>query len=223
MSLILTKTAKTIAARKVPHFRAVIHGHFLSLFSSAGGGNQVCRPHFPSALHPWGLPPETKPMVPHAHGGWHTITPFSGASKTLSHPGSTGHHLGSSMHSSGIANTPASGNSLFSFPPTPPKDSTPDMGGANAQHQHPQAQHPHAGTAGQPTEYSPDTKPKDHSGAGSGMEGMLPPSSASPSYPTAHHMPTYPYTDYTSSALFHPANMFKAATLARVRTNKRSS
>lgn len=43
---------------------------------------------------------------------------------------------------------------------------------------------------------------------------------------TAHPMPTYPYmtgADYTSSALFHPANMLKAATLARVRTKSRSS
>ncbi len=43
---------------------------------------------------------------------------------------------------------------------------------------------------------------------------------------TAHPMPTYPYmtgpADYGSS-LFHPANMLKAATLARARTKTRSS
>ena len=94
-----------------------------------------------------------------------------------------------------------------------------------------------ASEAGSGTEYSPDSKPNktdsNHEYLNSNAYR-----SASPSYMSSpgfgnsltstsqasHQLPGYPYiggADY-GSALFHSANMFKAATLARV-TKKRSS
>lgn len=81
--------------------------------------NQVCRPHF----HPWTSPADAKPsMMPHSmhHAGATWCTPFP--SKPSSHhtsPPSMGVHHGPSASSH-------SSPHIFSFPPTPPKDSTPD-------------------------------------------------------------------------------------------------
>ena len=90
------------------------------LFS--GSSSQVCRPHFHSALHPWDA---SKSLVPHAHStGW--ISPFSATpgKGALSHPSPS--PLG---HSSGPA---TSSSNPFNFPPTPPKDSTPDVSGGGS-------------------------------------------------------------------------------------------
>ena len=87
----------------------------------AGSSSQVCRPHFHSALHPWDA---SKSLVPHAHStGW---IPFSAApgKGSLSHPSPS--PLG---HSSGPT---TSSSNPFNFPPTPPKDSTPDVSGGGS-------------------------------------------------------------------------------------------
>lgn len=67
--------------------------------------SQVCRPHFHAPLHPW-LSEGTKPL---SHSGpW---VPFAGSDPDKSQsPGSAA----------------AQPHNIFSFPPTPPKDSTPD-------------------------------------------------------------------------------------------------
>lgn len=67
--------------------------------------SQVCRPHFHAPLHPW-LSDGSKPL---AHSGpW---VPFGGGDPDKSQSPSSG---------------PTQPPNLFSFPPTPPKDSTPD-------------------------------------------------------------------------------------------------
>ena len=165
--------------------------YFMFLFySSSGslGGGQVCRPHFHTP-YPWSLS-DSKPVVP-AHSSW--ISPFS---KSLSHGSAT---TPLSVHPASSINTNCTNSQLFSFPPTPPKDTTPEIGNNNTNNNN--------------TEYSPENKPKDDMG-----------SLGSPTHPMA----TYPYMssmggpDY-NSALFHSASVFKAASLARARSKGRSS
>ena len=268
-------------------------------FVLSGSTGQVCRPHFHSPLHPWDA---SKSLVPHAHSaGW--ISPFSTGKGSLSHPSSS--PLG---HSAGPTTSSAN---PFNFPPTPPKDSTPDVSGSGAnaangaagpngaapgtssnndyspagdQHSngnkdgslngdnngyssagagiyskkldghgsladnpysssgltsYPSSVYSYPGSALYTSSKSPATiKAENHHGGLSGdSPGLNHYSSALSSYSpslssmggsmgsTAHPMPTYAYMgpDYTSSALFHPANMLKAASLARCRTKTRSS
>lgn len=77
---------------------------------------QVCRPHFHAPLHPW-LSDGAKPL---SHSGpW---VPFGS---------------GDPDKSQSPSSAPSQPHNLFSFPPTPPKDSTPDSvaptGGAEYQ------------------------------------------------------------------------------------------
>lgn len=66
---------------------------------------QVCRPHFHAPLHPW-LPDGAKSL---SHSGpW---VPFGS---------------GDPDKSQSPSSAPSQPHNLFSFPPTPPKDSTPD-------------------------------------------------------------------------------------------------
>ena len=89
-----------------------------------GASSQICRPHFHTPLHPWVSPPEQK-SVPHAHSSW-IHAPFSGGNSPNSgsgNPKSNGtNHVASSLPSN-----LTSSSHLFNFPPTPPKDTTPDM------------------------------------------------------------------------------------------------
>ncbi|GBP73586.1 GATA-binding factor C [Eumeta japonica] len=82
--------------------------------SLSGGGGQVCRPHFHTPLHPW---LESKALGGGAWGGGFQQEgggAGAGADKPLS-PAQHPHP-----------------HPLFSFPPTPPKDSTPDSVAAAA-------------------------------------------------------------------------------------------
>ncbi|CAC5388931.1 GATA-binding factor 2-like isoform X2 [Mytilus californianus] len=155
--------------------------------SHVSASSQVCRPHFPTPLHSWIT--DAKSMVPHAHSGW-PMSPFN--SKGLSHVSNSAGQLSGSSSS-----IPTS--SSFNFPPTPPKDGTPENVNAS-------------------TEYTPESKPVKtdiHD-------------NQSPSYShTAHPMPTYPSyvtpgSDYAGSLGFHPGSMFKS-TIPRPRTKTRSS
>lgn len=68
--------------------------------------SQVCRPHFHTPIHPWLTAESSKGLTAHSNP-W---VPFSGdpdKSQSPSQPNQPPHNL-------------------FSFPPTPPKDSTPD-------------------------------------------------------------------------------------------------
>lgn len=101
---------------------------FPSLPSGRVGTSQVCRPHFHSALQPW-ISEAAKPMVPHPlhHSPPTWCSPFA------KQPSPAHHHPHASASSSAIGHPAAAGQSghhsshhLFSFPPTPPKDATPD-------------------------------------------------------------------------------------------------
>jgi len=107
---------------------AAVHSYRPSPHARVTGG-QVCRPHFHSPLHPWISAADAKPpMVPHPahHAGPAWCSPFP--SKPSPHhpsPPGIGVHHGPSAPSH-------SSPHLFSFPPTPPKDATPDnVSGAN--------------------------------------------------------------------------------------------
>ncbi|KAK3102182.1 hypothetical protein FSP39_009417 [Pinctada imbricata] len=143
--------------------------------SSHAGSN--CRPYFPSALHPF----VTDKQI-HAHSGWASMSHFNSKHQSPTAP--------LSVH------PPTS--SSFNFPPTPPKDGTPENVNTS-------------------TEYTPESKPKPIDS----QEGMS-------SFSTAHPVPTYPAaypSEYPSSHIgFHPASVFKATSaLSRPRTKARSS
>ena len=95
---------------------------FTFVFTGRVTSGQVCRPHFHSPLHPWISTEAKPPMVPHPahHTGPSWCSPFP------SEPSS--HHSNSSgmnVHHSSSASSHSSPH-LFGFPPTPPKDATPD-------------------------------------------------------------------------------------------------
>lgn len=121
---------------------------------------QVCRPHFHAPLHPW-LSDGAKPL---AHSGpW---VPFGGGDPDKS-------------QSPGTA--PAQHPNIFSFPPTPPKDSTPDSvapSGGGAEYQSAVAAAMGAFMHENPQSCALDVKPSgggkqregsDYEGASSGM------------------------------------------------------
>ncbi|ELT89440.1 hypothetical protein CAPTEDRAFT_149492, partial [Capitella teleta] len=187
--------------------------------------SQVCRPphswHTP--LHPWigSNGAEGKQHMMAAHSGW--MSPFASSSSTST---SSVKQPSSGGSSSLLQAASSSASALFSFPPTPPKDSTPDMHGNNMQQQQPQQQHS--------GEFSPAGSKEgktssDHQQASlASMQDLSVATSSCYGNTPSHPMPTYPYmhatgADYGPSPLFHPANVFKAASLARVRTKSRSS
>lgn len=100
-----------------PAARAAVHGYRPA--HPRVPSSQVCRPHFHSPLHPWisdtaKAAAAAAAMVPHHGAAW--CSPFPPAKPQPSPPTAPSH---SSPH-------------LFSFPPTPPKDATPDPAAAEA-------------------------------------------------------------------------------------------
>lgn len=112
---------------------------------------QVCRPHFHAPLHPW-LSDGSKPL---AHSGpW---VPFGGG----------GDPDKSQSPSSAPPHQP---HNIFSFPPTPPKDSTPDsvVPSAGADYQNAVAAAMGAFMHENPQSCALDVKPSSVGGAGGG-------------------------------------------------------
>ena len=95
------------------------------LSSPVSSSAQMCRPHFHSPLHPW-IPDTSKSMVPHAHSSW-MGAPFGAGKAPLSHQ--MGSHTSLPVHPS--ASSAIVTSSSFSFPPTPPKDITPESNNNN--------------------------------------------------------------------------------------------
>lgn len=196
------------------------------LFLARVASGQVCRPHFHSPLHPWTLGGE-KPVVPHAHTAGHPVpSAWCNPYKTPHHP-SPAAQLTSSITSGHHHSSPY----YVSFPPTPPKDVTPETNtepGASSGY----------GAASDPTadkhKYREGTGPlstADHHSMNVGSAVSVASSLAShhQSYPP-HPISTYmsSHSEFTPSSLshmsFHPAaSVFSAKTLARTRTKARSS
>nr|XP_019965491.1 PREDICTED: GATA-binding factor 2-like isoform X2 [Paralichthys olivaceus] len=91
-------------------------------------GNQVCRPHL---IHspgiPWLDPGKAALSAAHHHNAW-AVSHFS---KPGLHPTGSGYPCSSNTGTAPVSSlTPASHSSphLYSFPPTPPKDVSPDPG-----------------------------------------------------------------------------------------------
>ncbi|XP_074645512.1 transcription factor GATA-3-like [Tubulanus polymorphus] len=177
-----------------------VHG-YRPTHHHVSGNSQVCRPHFHhTPLHHW-ITDTKATVVPHAHSNW--MNPFS---KSLTHHSPTAPltvHPATSIANHGVTHT--SGSHLFSFPPTPPKDTTPEAQTITS-------------------EYNPDNKPKSMTDS---VESSF---SAALTGGSHHHMaasyPTYMGPDYHTGTLgfSHPAaSMFKAANMARTRSQKRSS
>lgn len=96
-------------SQRARYYHQSMHSPYGAVASHASrmSSSQVCRPHFHAPLHPW-LSDGAKPL---AHSGpW---VPFGGADPDKSQSPSS-------------APAAAQAHNIFSFPPTPPKDSTPD-------------------------------------------------------------------------------------------------
>ncbi|XP_044753144.1 GATA-binding factor C isoform X2 [Coccinella septempunctata] len=93
-------------SQRARYYHQSMHPTYGSVASHASrmSSGQMCRPHFHTPLHPWLS--DSKPL---AHSGpW---VPFGG---------------GDPDKSQSPSSAPSQHHNLFAFPPTPPKDSTPD-------------------------------------------------------------------------------------------------
>lgn len=168
-----------------------------------GGGN-IYRTNFPH-LNPWAAI-DSKGMVP-AHTGWGLYN-----QKSLSHSGSTplSVHPSTSIASSGS----------FSFPPTPPKDGTPDNSSVNNSNNN----NNNTSNTSQNSEYSSEKTVSKQEEPENGLSSFM----SSNSGHTAHPVPTYPsYVsgEYGGSLGFPHHNMFKTSPplTSRPRQKSRSS
>uniref|UniRef100_M3XKZ0 GATA binding protein 2 n=1 Tax=Latimeria chalumnae TaxID=7897 RepID=M3XKZ0_LATCH len=188
------------------------------LFAARLTGSQMCRPHL---IHSPGIPwldSGKAALSAHHHNAW-TVSHFT---KAPLHPSAAGGptalsvYPGSSSSSTASASslTPASHSSphLFSFPPTPPKDVSPDP---NA----PSAASP-SSSAGTRLDEKESLKYQISLSESMKMESSSPLRSSLTSMcaqtPSTHHpIPTYPSYmpsahDYSSS-LFHPGSLLGGA------------
>lgn len=160
-------------------------------------GSQMCRPHI---LHSPGLPwlesGKSALSAAHHHNPW-TVSPFA---KTPLHP--SGGSLYPGGGSSGGPSSSHSSPHLFGFPPTPPKDVSPDPGSA-------------ASPTSSRMEDKDSIKYQVSLSEGMKMEGGSPLRSSlghmGAQSSTHHPIPTYPsYVpaphEY-SSGLFHPGSL----------------
>nr|XP_029530394.1 GATA-binding factor 2-like isoform X3 [Oncorhynchus nerka] len=177
----------------------------LELTSTARLGSPVCRPHL---IHSPGIPwldsGKAALSAAHHHNAW-AVSHFS---KPGMHPASSGYPCSSSSSTAPVSSlTPASHCSphhLYSFPPTPPKDVSPDLGPTS------------------PTSTSTRMDEKESIkyqvslAEGMKMEGCSPLrnslASMSAQTPATHHpIPTYPYSLPTpheyGGSLFHPGSL----------------
>ncbi|XP_010777729.1 endothelial transcription factor GATA-2a isoform X2 [Notothenia coriiceps] len=163
-------------------------------------GNQVCRPHL---IHspgiPWLDPGKAALSAAHHHNAW-AVSHFS---KQGLHPSSSGYPCSSTAPVSSPNSVSHSSAHLYSFPPTPPKDVSPDPGATS------------------PTSSSTRMEEKEsikyqvHLSDGMKMESCSPLRSGlmNGQGPATHHpIPTYPAyplhsTHEYGGSLFHPGSL----------------
>eukprot|EP00058_Branchiostoma_floridae_P014192 XP_002599680.1 hypothetical protein BRAFLDRAFT_205741 [Branchiostoma floridae] len=161
-------------------------------------GSQVCRPHFhtPTAMQ-WIESTKKVTLMHPGHSG-HTAWCTNPFTKSVHHPSATGPitvHPASSLASTSSAHTSPS---IFNFPPTPPKENTPDNVTSSS-----------SAAAAALSSGTADDKLKATNNHYSMANSMTPSfSSSSVSQPQAHHpVPTYPAyvsSDFASGLGFHP-------------------
>ncbi|POI24058.1 hypothetical protein CIB84_012194 [Bambusicola thoracicus] len=198
-----------------PYYANSAHARARVSYSQAHArltGSQMCRPHL---IHSPGIPwldSSKAALSAHHHNPW-TVNPFT---KTPLHPSAAGApgaisvYPGSSTSSTASVSslTPAShsGSHLFGFPPTPPKEVSPDPNSTSAASP--------SSSAGARQEDKDSIKYQVSLSEGMKMESASPLRSSLTSMgaqPSTHHpIPTYPsYVpaahDYSSS-LFHPGS-----------------
>ncbi|XP_035677901.1 GATA-binding factor 2-like isoform X2 [Branchiostoma floridae] len=184
-------------------------------------GSQVCRPHFhtPTAMQ-WIESTKKVTLMHPGHSG-HTAWCTNPFTKSVHHPSATGPitvHPASSLASTSSAHTSPS---IFNFPPTPPKENTPDNVTSSS-----------SAAAAALSSGTADDKLKATNNHYSMANSMTPSfSSSSVSQPQAHHpVPTYPAyvsSDFASGLGFHPGvlsthNPLPPTSVAKPKT-KRSS
>ncbi|XP_043934465.1 endothelial transcription factor GATA-2 isoform X1 [Protopterus annectens] len=203
-----------------PYYANSAHARARVSYSQAHArltGSQVCRPHL---IHSPGIPwldSGKAALSAHHHNAW-TVSHF--AKGPLHHtaaggPGAISVYPGSSTSTTASASslTPASHTSphLFSFPPTPPKDVSPDPSV-------PSAASPSSSTGGR-LEEKESLKYQVSLADSMKMESSSPLRSSLASMahqPSTHHpIPTYPSYmpsahDYSTS-LFHPGSLLGGA------------
>ncbi|XP_069592411.1 endothelial transcription factor GATA-2 isoform X1 [Ranitomeya imitator] len=184
-----------------PYYANSAHARARVSYSQAHArltGSQMCRPHIlHSPALPWLDGGKSPLAAAHHHNPW-TVNPFA---KTPLHHAATGGSLYPGGGSSGAASASHSSPHLFGFPPTPPKDVSPDPGSA-------------ASPASR-VEDKDSIKYQMSLSEGMKMEGGSPLRSSlgnmGAQSSTHHPIPTYPsYVpaahDY-SSGLFHPGSL----------------
>ncbi|XP_053932828.1 endothelial transcription factor GATA-2 isoform X2 [Cuculus canorus] len=199
-----------------PYYANSAHARARVSYSQAHArltGSQMCRPHL---IHSPGIPwldSSKAALSAHHHNPW-TVNPFT---KTPLHPSAAGApgaisvYPGSSTSSTASVSslTPAShsGSHLFGFPPTPPKEVSPDPNSTSAASP--------SSSAGARQEDKDSIKYQVSLSEGMKMESASPLRSSLTgmgSQPSTHHpIPTYPsYVpaahDYSSS-FFHPGSL----------------
>ncbi|XP_019627134.1 PREDICTED: GATA-binding factor 2-like isoform X2 [Branchiostoma belcheri] len=190
-------------------------------------GSQVCRPHFhtPTAMQ-WIESTKKVTLMHPGHSG-HTAWCTNPFTKSVHHPSASGPitvHPASSLAST--ASSAHTSPSIFNFPPTPPKENTPDNVTSSSGSGAAAALSGSGATA--------DDKLKAASNNHYSMANSMTPSFSSPSVvsqPQAHHpVPTYPAyvsSDFASGLGFHPGvlsthNPLPPTSVAKPKT-KRSS
>ncbi|MEE6502202.1 hypothetical protein FKM82_004435 [Ascaphus truei] len=184
-----------------PYYANSAHARARVSYSQAHArltGTQMCRPHL---LHSPGIPwldsGKSALTAAHHHNPW-TVSPFA---KTPLHPAAGG-SLYPGSGSSGGPSSSHSGPHLFGFPPTPPKDVSPDPGSAASSP-------PSRGEDKESIKYQVSLSESMKMEGGSPLRGSLGHMGGQPS--THHPIPTYPsYVpaphEY-SSGLFHPGSL----------------
>ncbi|OCT83365.1 hypothetical protein XELAEV_18025905mg [Xenopus laevis] len=184
-----------------PYYANSAHARARVSYSQAHArltGSQMCRPHL---LHSPGLPwlesGKTALSAAHHHNPW-TVSPFA---KAPLHPAAAGGSLYPGTGSSAGPSSSHSSPHLFGFPPTPPKDVSPDPGTA--------ASPPSRAEDKDSIKYQMSLSEGMKMEGGSPLRSSLAPMGTQPS--THHPIPTYPSYmqaahDY-SSGLFHPGSL----------------
>lgn len=191
---------------------------FLFCFLARLTSNQVCRPHL---IHspgiPWLDPGKAALSAAHHHNAW-AVGHFS---KPGLHPTSSGYPCSSNTGTAPVSSlTPAHSHSsphLYSFPPTPPKDVSPDPGPTSPTSTSTRMQDEKESIkSSYQMQLTDGMKMESCSPLRSGLAAAAASMNGQAAAATHHPIPTYPAYplhaphDYSGS-LFHPGSLLGAS------------